>query len=59
MSALLHAMAEHGDIAETLDAAMADGVLDAAEMAAMHTQIREARNALIELENTLKARVLL
>lgn len=54
MAAVLKAMSEHGDIAKELEAAMADGEIDAAELSRLHREIREARNALIELENTLK-----
>lgn len=52
--AVLKAMSEHGDIATALDDAMKDGVIDPAELARLFREIREARNSLVELENTLR-----
>jgi len=51
--AVLKAMSEHGDIATALNDAMADGVIDDAELTRLHREIAEARNALIRLENTV------
>ena len=51
--AVLKAMSEHGDIADALNEVMSDGVIDDAELARLHREITQARNALIELENTV------
>ena len=51
--AVLKAMSEHGDIANALNEAMADGVIDDVELRHLHREILEARNALIQLENTV------
>ena len=55
MLAVLKAMKEHGDIASALNEAMADGVIDDVELARLHREIIEARNALIQLENTVSS----
>lgn len=51
--AVLKAMSEHGDIATELTAALEDGVISDTELTRIHREIIEARNALIQLENTV------
>lgn len=53
MTAVLHAVTEHGDVARAIDEAMEDGEITPQERARIIREISEARRALDILENTL------
>lgn len=55
LGALIRAINEHSDIAKVYEQSFADGVLTGKEKYALLQEINEARDALIELENSLMA----
>jgi len=52
--AVMHAMAEHGDVVRAVEQALRDGVISDEERAVILREIFELRRAMTILENTLK-----
>ena len=50
---VLKAMAENGDVSQVLSDILADGVIDDAELAIFTREVRQVRNAWLEVENTV------
>ena len=52
--AMLHAAKEHGDLADVVERALADGHIDTKERIAILREVSELRDALTTMENTLR-----
>ena len=55
VSSVLHTAAEHGDVARTIHDALRDGVITTREHGAIRAEIKEARDALNQLEEAVAA----